>query len=114
MQEVTLNFFQRFKLVDIMGVQEGRAAELRLAYKIIDKVDFTEEERNGASFSIDQKTGNVTWRLPDGNLDYAKKTVQLEDAEVERVKTVLESWPRSKPAFDRWVIEILDQLAQKS
>jgi uncharacterized protein YwgA len=112
MQEVTLNFFQRFKLVDMIGVQEGRAAELRLAYKIIDKVDFTEEERNAAAFSIDPKTGNVTWRLPDAA--FATKVVQLEDTEAERVKTVLESWPRSKPAFDRSVIEILDQLAQKS
>jgi hypothetical protein len=40
--------------------------------------------------------------------------VQLEDTEAERVKTVLESWPRSKPAFDRWVIEILDLLVQKN
>jgi len=89
MQEAPLNFFQRFQAGGHHGCSEGRGGRTRLAYK-----DHRQDRLHGrgtqwASFSIDQKTGNVTWRLPDGNLDYAKKTAAVRGRGGRRVKTDL-------------------------
>jgi len=98
---VTLNFFQRFKLVEHHGVFKRAARQNSVwAYKIIDKIDFHGRGTQWASSLSIRKTGNVTWRLPDGNLDLRQKDRAVRGRGGERVKTVLESWPRSKPAFE--------------
>ena len=113
MQEVTLKFFERFKLADLLGVQEGKVAEIRILTKIIEKVDLTEEEKAAAQYAMNAANGLVTWRLPEGDDAFGTKTVDLEDAEADKIRQVIDNWPRFKPADKLWFSAVLDGLKKK-
>src|SRR3990172_1567473 len=109
MRQVEVDFTQRLQLINLLGGQEGRVADIRLLSKIIDKLDFTPEERDLSALTTDPR-GIMTWRLPADQPAFGVKVVDLEDAEAERVKTVLEAWPRFRPSDQKWLDPIFESL----
>ena len=113
MQNLKLDFLTRLKLATLLGAQEGRVADIRLLSRVIEKIEVTEEERTTSKFKAvpapnDPSSMAVTWQLPAENPLFGTKEIELEDAEMGKVRDVLSNWPRFSPADVKWVSTILD------
>ena len=106
MKNTTLNFYERIRTLDILGVQEARLAEVAIYLRIIDKIRFTEDEEKAAK--LKRNESSVQWELP--NPEYGTITAQLEDVEAEKLLGLLQSWPHISTRDAKWILRVVDDL----
>lgn len=106
MKDLTLDLNQRQHMWIIVGAQEGRAADLAIYLRLMEKLKLSETEETLIGVTVDGQ-GNMAWRMqPEG---VPLTTVSVEDKDAERLKLVLENWPRFRPVDNEWLQKVLLQ-----
>jgi len=102
---MTLN--ERQHCFIILGVQEGNVAEINILSKILDKIKLTEEEQALIDLKLSNDGQIATWSAPTG---HDPMHVDLEDAEANKLKAVLNAWPRFRPTDTAWLSGLIAKL----
>jgi hypothetical protein len=96
MKTATLSFEERMLITNLVSVQPaGAVGDLSLLFRILDKISLTEIERAGANVCAEEVQGprgpmqQIRWNLPAP--DFAKRTIDFEDAEAERLAKILKA-----------------------
>lgn len=101
MKTLDLDFITRFKLSGILDQVDGNLGKLKALGAIFDKVRFSEEE---AKRIVTKQTGDlVTFSTPEGEPEFGKITVEIEDSQAEFLMKELDTWPHFRIADLTWV-----------
>jgi len=106
MQTLSLNFYQRFMLWNLIGAYEvPKLKETDVYLRVIAKIRLSDEEKTVSEFVSDGE--RTSWRLPER--DYGTKAVELEKDEVKAFIDVLEQSPL-RVADSEWRKELIGSL----
>lgn len=100
---------QRLKLASLVGIQEGRASDMRVYLGILDKLSISNDEKIALGM-VEQTTGAIGEHILrwDPQADTPKE-FELEDAQYARLRQIVEAWPRFTAADSGWLQPILTQ-----
>jgi len=112
MKNLTLSVLQRIQLKALVGQQQGRAADIRLFTRIIDKLELNEEEQKRCSFQSTtiESLGQikVTW---DETATFDTQ-IEFNGEEYGRIRALLETWHLfTKSDMDTWLKGVLEQFS---
>lgn len=89
MQRIQLTFRQRLLLSDVVGGQRGSVSDMLLCGRIFEKIRFSPDEARQSGLTLNAEKGLYNWDpAADGKF---QKTVDFEDEEARRLKTVIDS-----------------------
>jgi hypothetical protein len=112
---VFLDYEQRLNLTALVGAQKGPLAELRQLWKLLDRIELSEEEKVAVNFRVAVQNGleYFLWNRRKSE----PRAFELTEAEVQRLRKLIEEWPQFIAGSDRsWIettVEQLDSLAPK-
>jgi hypothetical protein len=107
----SFSILERFRLIDIIGQQESRGIDILLLGKLHDKLYPTQEEKDKCQW--------VEQYDPSGNMINASFVVdkdflteiELTEAEFNRLKQLIDSWPKFVFARDsKWLLMLRTKL----
>lgn len=110
--KLTLDHTQRLNLHALMGAQRVNVDDLRLFWRLQDRIDLTDDERKRIGYRLLPVNGQTqpTWNLdaPVAPIEY-----DFEQPEYDRIAKMVKEWqPGYLPTVDRrWMEPLLDQLA---
>lgn len=112
MKSLKLSVLQRIQLKALVGQQQGRAADIRLFTRIIDKLELNEEEQAKCSYQSHtiESLGQikVVWD-PTASFE---ADIELNGEEHGRLRGLLETWHLfTKNDMDSWLKGVLEQLS---
>jgi hypothetical protein len=106
-----LDHQQRLNLIALLGAQRANVAEMRMFWKMQDRLELTDEEKEAIEYRIASQNGveipswNQAKTLPVKGFDFS-------EAETTRIQKCIDDWPQFFTATDRkWLEPILEQLA---
>lgn len=109
-----LDHQQRLNLHGLMGAQRVNVSEMRVFWKLQDRIDLSDEERAAVGYRIEVINGSeaIGW---DRTKRLEPKGFEFSDAEIARVRKIVEEWPHFMTSTDRaWVEPLLAQLPEAS
>ena len=107
MKDLSIDLNARQHLWVIVGLQEGRAADIRIFSRLLEKLVQTETEKELIGLRVDE-AGNMFWKPnPEG---IPPVELQLEDGDAAKLKSVLENWPRFTARDHEWLQKVMAQL----
>ena len=99
-----LTVFERIKLLEWLGQQQGDLAAIRRALPVLDALELSEQERREVEF-VEHPGGRMTWKDADRTF-----TIELEDAQFDVLTPALRAqWPMARP-----ILEMLEKLESAS
>jgi hypothetical protein len=107
MKQLDLNVRQRLNVTALLGQQKGNIAQIRLACRIIDKVELTPAEREAVDCQADGAT--IRWS-PAKEVSVPARRIELEDQEARYLESVLNGWPGFAPSDIQWLEPLLAAL----
>lgn len=108
MKNIELDFLQRFHLLQILGQQEGNLAKTAAFFRMMEQMRFTDAEN---ARIVTQDYGEFsTFTRPEGEPDFGRLQVKLEDADATALREMLNSWPKFKTIDRVWAVPVVDQL----
>ena len=110
MKNLTLTFKERLQISDAVGAIRGTIAETRIPNRILDKIEPTEEEKKAANYHV-LGPDRVEFDLVAADV---AKTVDLEDAEAERLCAVMETWKGFAPRDNPWAERVVAALKKEA
>jgi len=112
MKNLNLDFIQRIKLTDLLSVQEGSLGTTAPFLRVLEKVRFSDAEyAQIVQIPIETPRGMMTqFQAPTGVPDFAKKKVNIEDADAKALGDLLNTWDRFSVADHAWADPITKQL----
>jgi hypothetical protein len=105
-----LDHQQRLNLHGLMGAQRVSLDEMRMFWKMQDRIDLSDEEKIAVGYRTELLNGQerVIW---DVTKKLEAKGYEFSDAEITRIRKVVEEWPYFMTSTDRaWVEPLLAQL----
>ena len=106
--KLTLDETQRLNLHTIIGGQRGTVDELRLFWRLQDKIALTDEEKEHIQFKSVQNNGNVTVTWDTRLL--TKVEFELKDDEEKSITKIFKDGQIGFAAYDRmWLEPLLAQ-----
>jgi hypothetical protein len=107
---IRLDHIQRLNLVALLGAQRGNLDTIRALWKLQDKFDLDEQEKQAIGLEVRLVNGQEI-RLWHPEATLPDREFQLSDQEVERLRSVLRSWDDFEAAGTRrWLEPLLEQL----
>lgn len=105
MKNISLDLNEREHITLVLGQQTGRAGDVFVITKILDKIMLTSAEETAIGLTTDGN--NLNWRMPPGiePIDF-----QLEDTEYDKLKAVMTTWPNFMPRDNTWLQAVLKKL----
>lgn len=104
MKKINLTVFERIQLSEFVGGLKGDIKALRIAFKVLDKLDLTQDEKKEVNLQSD---GNqITWSQDDREFE-----LEFEDTEFELLLRCLSynEWPAR---YVRRILPMLEKLEQ--
>jgi hypothetical protein len=112
MTTVTLNFTQRFKLVDLLAQQEGPLGRTAPFLRVLNTVRFTDAENKEIVVRpVPNDPGKIKFAPPSA--EFGAITVDLETADAKALAELLNTWPKFVTADHQWADSIIEQLEKK-
>lgn len=106
---LTLNESQRLNLHFMIGQQRGPVDDIRLCWRIQDKIGLSDAEKDAIGYTVTSNDGNtaVYW-----NSQLAKPAAyELTEEELARIRRALKDWQPGYLVNDRlWLEPLLSQL----
>jgi len=109
MKNLTLNFWQRVGLMNVLGTATGPLAKITALARVYDAVRFTDAEMQQVQI---QDLGNGRSALKPPTPDYGTKTIEIEDADAKAVLAEIEAYPAFQISDMTWVNEVKAALSQ--
>jgi hypothetical protein len=107
---LSLDHQQRLNLVGLLGTQRTTVGEMRTLWKLMDRIDLTEDERHTIGYKVETVNGAEV-SMWDRTRKLEPKGFEFTDAEAARVRKVIEEWPHFFTSTDRlWLEPLLAQL----
>lgn len=110
--KLTLDYTQRLNIHALMGAQRVNVDDLRMFWRLQDRINLSDEERQAIGYRIEQVNGNAqpTWNL---NAQLPAVEYDFPQAEFDRIAKMVKEWqPGYLPSMDRrWLEPLLDQLS---
>ncbi len=106
MKTIELGFLQRFKLSELLGIQQGPLGKTAPYLRIMEKVRFTDVEAK----VITQVRINDTQVSVQAPATFANISVELEDADCTALRDLLEIHPTFTTADHLWADPVLAAL----
>lgn len=109
MQSLTLNFYQRVMLWQLVGNHPAPSLKESSVYlRIIEKLRLTDSEMLATQFVQDQ--GRFSWRLPD--TEYGSRKVELENEEAKALVTAMEAPMQGgiRVTDAEWMLKVVNEL----
>lgn len=114
MKDLTLDLNQRQHIRGIVAQQEGRASDIVIFARLLEKLKLSEAEE--ALIKLEpilhpvtgEDTGGVSWRPVPPGID--PTVIQVEDGDAAKLKNVLDNWPRFAARDSEWLYKVLPQL----
>ena len=104
-----LDHQQRLNLIALMGAQKGSLAEIRQLWRMQDRLELNEDEKRTINLRvIAQNGGEVTTWDRDKKLDSAG--FDFTEAELGRVRKLIEEWPLFTGVDRPWIESLVDQI----
>ncbi len=108
MKDISLDTNQRMHISVVVGLQEGKASDILVYSRLLEKLKLSETEEALIGLTVDPVAGNMSWRPhPEG---VPPVTVQIEDADASKLKYILENWPRFAARDHEWLQKVMAQL----
>jgi len=111
---LSLDHQQRLYLHALMGAQRVPLGDLRVLWKLQDRIDLSDEEREAIGFKIDSINGTEVpgW---DRTKTLEPREYEFSEPEAMRVRKIIEEWPGFFAGGDRrWLQSVLAQLPENS
>ena len=113
MVRLELNWYERINLWLRVGSVQAPNMQIAAAlYRVIEKIRPSDTERGEANL-ITRQDGSVSWTLPNADLTYGTRFVNLEDEEAKHLVETIES-PQQVMSWmvnDMiWVLPLVDKL----
>lgn len=106
MQSLTLPFYQRIMLWNVIGNHAApNLKEASVGLRVIEKLRLTDEEQIESEFAVNGQ--QYAWKLPDP--DYGTKTVDLETDEAKALAAAVEAAP-TRVIDAAWLQPLVDKL----
>lgn len=110
---LNLNYQQRINLILLVGAQRGNLAEMRLFWGVQDRLELTDEEKRSIDYRVELDANGFEqprWNFNKAR-DCASLSYEFSEAEVQRVRRMLEEWSYFLGAVDRiWIEPLIEQL----
>ena len=105
-----LDHVQRLNLVALLGAQRGTLDTIRALWRLQDKLDLTEEEKQAIGLEVRNINGQEI-RLWRSEASIPVREFDLSEQDVERLRNVIRQWDGFEAAGTRrWLEPILEQL----
>jgi hypothetical protein len=107
---LNLDHQQRLNIISLLGAQRTNVGEMRMFWKIIDRLELDQEEKDTIQFKIATANG---MEIPSWNaeLRLEPKAYEFSDIELQRMRRIIDEWPHFITAVDRrWLTPLLDQM----
>lgn len=107
--KLTLDESQRLNLHTILGGQRGTVDDIRLCWRIQDRIALSEEDKQRIAFTVTQSNGNqmASW---DVRMMHANE-YDFPPEESARIARAMKEWQPGFGAYDRtWLEPLLAQL----
>jgi hypothetical protein len=111
--QLTLDHTQRLNLHALMGAQRGTVDQVRLFWKLQDRIQLSDPEKQAANFRLQDVNGmqQAVWDLVPANGNLPPVDYEFSDDEIARIRRVFKEWPPGFVASDRrWLEPLLAQL----
>ena len=109
-----LNHTQRLNLSALLGAQRANVGDMRMFWKLQDKLELTEAEKQAINLRMVrvQDTEMPAW---DRDKTIPEQTFELSETEAARIQKIIDEWPTFVAASDRlWLEPLLAQLGSVS
>jgi hypothetical protein len=107
MQNLSLNFYQRIMLWQLVGAYPAPSLKEASVYlRIIEKLRLTDSEMMATQFMQDQ--GRFSWRLPEAG--YGDRVVERENEEAKALLTAMEAPAPVRVSDADWMLKVVDEL----
>lgn len=111
---LTLDHQQRLNLHGLMGTQRVNLGEMRVLWKLQDRIELSEEEKRAVGCRVEVINGSEV-TMWDRSKKLEPQAYEFSEAEVERIRKIVEEWPHFMTSTDRaWVEPLLAQLPEAS
>lgn len=111
MKAIEVNIIQRLKLAAAVGSQNGNVQQMRQLSKLLDSLEFTAQEKEEIKLrevADPAGTTGLFWDQTATNV----YSIQLEDSDAARLKSVIERYEGWVASQDRrWVEAVLYRLS---
>lgn len=111
MQNLSLNFYQRIMLWQLVGNHPAPSLKEASVYlRIIEKLRLTDTEMMATQFV--QDSGRFSWRLPEQG--YGDRTVELENEEAKALAAAMEAPAPVRVTDAEWMLRVVGELHEAS
>jgi hypothetical protein len=108
MKKLQLNFLQRVRLVDVLGMAHGPIKDVAPIWEFIKGIRLTEAEQAAVNFTVD---GQLRRWDPFPTADFGAISYAFEaSADAAAVLRFLEHFPHFEPVDMVWLEGVLEQL----
>ena len=108
---LSLDYTQRLNLHALIGAQRGSVDELRMWWRLQDRIELSTEEKEAVGFKVIEQNGQslVQW---DAQKTVPVKEYEFKDDEFQRLGKAVKEWPSGfLTGLDRkWIEPLLQQL----
>jgi hypothetical protein len=105
MKSLSLDLNERQHCSLILSSQQAGPTDVMVLSKIFEKVKLTRSDE--LIIGLNVQNGAVSWTMPEGQ---PLLSVDLEDEEARKLKTVLNSWTNYSLRDATWVADLLKKL----
>lgn len=105
-----LDHQQRLNLIALMGAQKGSLAEIRQLWKMQDRLELNDEEKRSINHRVIYHPNGgeaIAW---DVDKKLASAGFDFSEAELARVRKLIEEWPLFSGPDRGWVESLTAQL----
>jgi hypothetical protein len=105
-----LDHQQRLNLIVLMGAHKGSLAELRQLWRMWDRLELSDEERRSINLRFVNQPNGGEATVWDVDKKLASTGFDFTQAELDRLRKLIEEWPLYSGADRVWVESLLEQL----
>lgn len=105
-----LDHQQRLNLIVLMGGQNGSLAEIRQLWRMQDRLELSDEEGRSINLRVVCQPNGGETAFWDLDKKLASTGFDFTQAELERLRKLIEEWPYFKSADRGWIESLLEQL----
>jgi len=109
MKNITLNFWQRVGLMNVLGAATGPLAKITALTRVYEAVRLTDEEMQQVQI---QDLGNGRSALMPPSPEWGTKTIEIEDADAKAVLAEIEAYSAFQISDMAWVNPIKAAFSQ--
>jgi hypothetical protein len=105
-----LDHQQRLNLIVLMGAQKGTLAEIRQLWRMQDRLELGDEEKRSINLRTVYQPNGGEATVWDVDKKLSSTGFDFTQAELDRLRKVIEEWPLFSGADRVWVESLLEQL----